>query len=279
MTLTDAITAAGMTPPPRIVPGRWLRFPGAGKGKSNRAGWCRQITPTLALYGDWSSNFSATWRDDAHRDDEVSRRLLEEARQREREFAIRQREQQANAAFAAAQLIRIALYKSHCYLERKGFPERLGLVHDKKLLIPMRDALDYSRVISVQSIAEDGEKRFLTGSRTRNAIYRIGVEPARARRIVLCEGYATGLSLDAALQRLPGPHTVIVCFSARNLEVVAENFPRAMVAADNDESRTGEMAARNTGLVWVMPPETGTDFNDLHRAHGLHIVTEVLRSP
>jgi len=277
MTLADAIAAAGMTPPHRITEGRWLRFPGVGKGKSNRAGWCRVITPTLAIYGDWSSNFSAMWKDDTHRDDATSARLLAEARTREVAFAAEQRARQSAAAVKASDLISRAVTRSHGYLVRKGFPDRKGLVHDQQLLIPMRDICEYGRVISVQMIAPNGEKKFLPGGRAKGAVYRIGAKPADARRVILCEGYVTGLSIEAALQRLPGPHSVIVCFSAGNLEYVAESYPRAVVAADNDQSATGEETAKRTGLKWTMPYEVGTDFNDLHQAMGLHVVVERMR--
>lgn len=277
MTLVEALRAVGMTPPERITTERWLRFPGCGKGKSNRAGWCRLITPTLAIYGDWSTGISDTWFDDSHRDDAESARLLTEARARERQFAEEQRRRQARAADEASALVRGALISPHPYLVRKGFPALEGLVRGGKLLIAVRDSRDYDQIISVQEIAEDGEKRFLTGSRTRGGIHRIGTPTERAKRIVLCEGYATGLSLDAALRRLEGPHAVVVCFSARNLEIVAEGLPGAVVCADNDESKTGELAARRTGLFWTMPPDVGTDFNDMHVRHGLLAVTEALR--
>lgn len=275
MTLTESIEASGMTPPLDIAPGRWLRFPGIGKGRSNRAGWCRMISPTMAIFGDWSSNVSHVWRDDNHRDDANSARLLAEARQREREFHRQQRDRQRQAADTATAMIRDAHLSTHPYLRAKGFPEQLGLVQGDKLLIPMRDVRDYDRVLSVQEIAPDGEKRFLAGGRTRGAIYRL--RHPRARRVVLCEGYATGLSLDAALKRLSGSYSVVVCFSAFNLTLVAEAFPYAFVCADNDESRTGEDAARRTGLMWAMPAEVGTDYNDLHQRSGVLAVMEALR--
>lgn len=275
MTLADAITAAGMTPPHRIAEGRWLRFPGVGKGKANRAGWCRVITPTLAIFGDWSSNFTATWRDENHRDDEESRRLLAEARAREQRFAAEQRKQQAQAADRAEAIIGQALHRSHPYLERKGFPELKGLVHDEDLVIPMRDSQDYARIISAQFISPNGEKKFLPGGRAKGAVYRMG--KPNATRLVLCEGYATGLSIDAALKRLNGSHAVLVCFSAGNLERVAHGLRNAVVAADNDHSATGEEAAKGTGLNWTMPYEVGTDFNDLHLNMGLHVVVERMR--
>lgn len=279
MTLAEAIAAAGMTPPPhrKMVEGRWLRFPGVGKGSSNRSGWCRLITPTLAVFGDWSSDFSATWHDETHVDTETAAKLLEEARARSREYARQQARRQSKAAADAEQMIRKASMATHPYLVRKGFPNLLGLVHDGKLLVPVRDATEYSRVISVQLIDAAGEKKFLPGGRTRCGVYRIGVVPARARRVVLCEGYATGLSLHAALQRLPGPYSIVVCFSAGNLELVAQYFPGALVCADHDESKRGEEAALATGLEWRMPPEIG-DFNDMHQKCGVYAVTELLRA-
>lgn len=275
MTLLDAITATGMTPPQDIALGRWLRFPGIGKGRSNRAGWCRMITPTMAIFGDWSSNVSHVWRDENHRDDATSARLLAEARQREREFHRQQRDRQQQAAITATAMIRDARLCTHPYLRAKGFPDQVGLVHDDKLIVPMRDARDYDRVLSVQQITADGDKRFLAAGRTRGAIYRL--RHPRSRQVVLCEGYATGLSLDAALKRLSGSYSVVVCFSAFNLVLVAEAFPYAAVCADNDESRTGEDAARKTGLRWCMPERAGDDFNDLHQRSGVLAVMEALR--
>lgn len=277
MTLYQAIADAGMTPPKSIVEGRWVRFPGIGKGRGNRAGWCKLITPTLGIFGDWASGLSETWRDDSHRDDERSAKLLKEAHERERRFSIQERARQAEAAQKAKKLVADAVMSGHPYLERKGFKQRAALVREGKLVIPVRDAIHYSDIISAQLIDESGEKRFLTGGRTRGGIHRLGVEPRHARRVALCEGYATGLSVDAALQRLPAAHAVIVCFSARNLELVAQKFPSAIVCADNDESGTGEKAARATGLKWLMPPEIG-DFNDMHLKYGLPAVTEMLRT-
>jgi putative DNA primase/helicase len=201
--------------------------------------------------------------------------LLAEARQRERQFAAEQRAKQASVAREAQALVRDAIISGHPYLIRKGFPDRATLVREGRLVIPVRDVDDYRQIISAQLIDENGEKRFLTGGRTRGGIHRLGA--ARASRVVLCEGYATGLSLDLALLRLSGAHAVIVCFSANNLVFVASRFPGAVVCADNDESRAGEKAADRTGLRWIMPPEIGTDFNDMHQRQGLYSVVQALR--
>ncbi len=272
MTLTDTIAAAGMTPPARIVPGRWVRFPGIGKGKSNRAGWCRLIAPTMAIFGDWSTGVSEIWRDDNHRDDEATAKLLRDAQDREKKFAAEQRARQREAAHKAQELLDAAQPMSHPYLQKKGFGHILGLVFGDHLLIPVRDVYDYS-LISLQQISPDGEKRFLQGSRARGGIHRIG----SAGKTFLCEGYATGLSLYEAAKRLHKSPAVIVCFSAGNIEMVASKFPDAVIAADHDESGVGERIARKTGLSWMMPPEAAMDFNDLHCRDGLHAVVAILR--
>lgn len=281
MRLTDAIAAAGMTPPRQLVEGRWLRFPGIGKGPANRSGWCRVIAPTLAVFGDWSSGFTQTWRDDSHQDDERSQRALRDAQDRERRFAADQRRKQARVAMDAQAMLSRAVSGTHPYLARKGFQTLVGLTLDGKLLVPVMDFERYPQVISAQLISEDGEKKFLTGGRAKGGVYRFGVAPSKARRVVLCEGYATGLSLQAALRLLPGQYSVLVCFSARNLEFVASMLPASvdcLVAADCDASRTGEETAKRTGRPWIMPAQVGRDWNDVHVADGLRAVVGALRT-
>lgn len=275
MQLREVLIASGMTPPTNILPGRWARFPGIGKGRSNRAGWCRLITPTLAIYGDWSSGLSEIWRDDTHRDDAESRRLLREARAREVEFLKQQRTKQARVAHEAALELESSILMPHAYLERKGFPELIGFVRGERLLIPMRDSARYRDLINLQQIWPDGTKRFLPGGRARGAIHRLGAP--HPWHTILCEGYATGLSVDAALSLISPSHAVVVCFSANNLVMVAERFPKAFIAADNDKSATGEESAQRTGLKWTMPYEVGTDWNDVHVNMGLHVVVERMR--
>ncbi len=287
MNLYEAIAAAGMTPPRAFTPGRWLRFPGAGKGRSNRSGWCRVITPTLAFFGDWSTGLSVEWRDEKHEDDERSRRVLEWARNKQRELVAQDLARQATVAVKAREMIDGAEISTHPYLAHKGFPLLQGLTLHGKLLVPMMDFDRYPEVINAQLIDESGGKLFLKGGRAKCAVHRLGVNQAKARRIVLCEGYATGLSVEAALRMLAGPHCVLVCFSADNLERIAAKLPRgcgAIVAADNDHPnkltglKAGEEAAKRTGFKWVMPEQIGTDFNDLHASHGIRAVMEAIRA-
>ena len=158
---------------------------------------------------------------------------------------------------------------AHPYLTRKGFPEQPGLVLNEQLLVPMYDA-DEGTLVGVQTISEDGTKKFLRGQRAKGAVHRIG----RARERWLVEGYATGLSVAAALKALRRPAEVMVCFSAGNLVEVARHGTH--VFADHDASGAGQQAAQRTGLPWAMSPTVG-DANDLHLAEGLEAVCELMR--
>jgi putative DNA primase/helicase len=281
MRLAETIAAAGMTPPKAFTPGRWLRFPGIGKGRANRSGWCRVISPTLAIFGDWSSAFTQVWRDESHRDDARSLQALRDAQERERRFAREQRAKQASVARDAQAMVSRAVPGLHPYLARKGFPSLNGLLLDGKLLVPVMDFERYPEIITAQLISEDGEKKFLTGGRAKGGVYQLGVSCLKARHVALCEGYATGLSVQSALRMITGAHCVLVCFSARNLELVASligSCVDAAICADNDLSGTGQDSAKRTGRRWVMPETAGTDYNDLHISHGIRAVLESIRT-
>jgi putative DNA primase/helicase len=91
----------------------------------------------------------------------------------------------------------------------------------------------------VQRISADGTKLFLPGGKAKGSVFFIGPLVAHERWLV--EGYATGLSVRAALRELHRDAQVVVCFSAGNLahvgRLVKELRPKAYVFADNDKRR------------------------------------------
>lgn len=161
--------------------------------------------------------------------------------------------------------------ESHPYLTRKGvhvpglriaaadlrwrlladgeWKER-WVVRKGDLLIPMHDA--GGQLVNLQRIDGSG-KWFLPGGQAKGCRFMIEGGP----RVVLCEGLATGASWHQATG-----DTVIVVFSAGNLLPVAETVRADLVAADHDESGTGERYAKATGLAYLMPPLVGHDWND-----------------
>jgi putative DNA primase/helicase len=184
-------------------------------------------------------------------------------------------EKRQQAARFAGEVIQKCRTGSHPYLDRKGFPQEVGLIdYDGRLVIPMRNIRDHRRVQSLQWIDAEGEKRFVPGGAAKAAALTLG----RGNEAWLCEGYATGLSVRAALKSLYRDCRVVVCFSAGNIaHVAAQLSGRRFVVADNDQSGTGQRFAEKTGLPWCMPPTVGHDANDMHLARGLPALASLLR--
>ena len=121
---------------------------------------------------------------------------------------------QTEAAKRAEWILSQCSLETHPYLERKGFKDEIANVWERDgvrvLLIPMRVG---RRIVGVQLIDPEGDKRFLAGQRTSGAAFIMD----NKGRNVLCEGYATALSIRAALTALKTRYTLFVCFSAGNL--------------------------------------------------------------
>jgi putative DNA primase/helicase len=220
---------------------------------------------------DWSNHEKPIiWKADGT--DAVPVTVMARDVERIRREEARRRQQ---AAQRAVEIVRSCKTKPHAYLTNKGFPLEVGLVDsEENLIIAMRDMLDYRRINSVQSITNQGEKKFLYGGAAKGSIFIIGSGEDRW----LCEGYATGLSIRAALRYMHQPSSVVVCFSASNLAHVAGAMGgRRLIVADNDQSGTGERFAASSGLPWVMPPDVGHDANDMHKAHGIPALANLLR--
>ncbi len=193
---------------------------------------------------------------------------------------------QEAAAKRAAWILHQCSIDVHPYLESKGFAEERGQVWndekagDRKLVIPMRQD---GRIVGAQTISDKAgfEKRFLFGQKTGGATYVIDNKGPKW----FCEGYATGLSVRAALQAIKTRYTLIVCFSAGNLLKVTRNHGEGFVVADHDHASTqapleggmGVKVATDSGLPFWSAGEAGMDFNDYHRKHGLFKASQALK--
>ena len=183
------------------------------------------------------------------------------------------------AADAAQKVIELCELKTHYYLNSKGLPDVVALVNDSTLIVPMRN-LETNQLQGLQSIdwlpeERRWEKKMAFGMRAKGAVLRLGNQ--RAKETFLCEGYATGLSVELALRRLRLNASVLVCFSDSNMAHVATLVTgAAFVIADNDVSMAGEKAAIRSGLPWCMGDVVGEDANDLHQRAGLMALCKLI---
>jgi putative DNA primase/helicase len=173
---------------------------------------------------------------------------------------------QKNAAGKAAFIMKSAVKEQHPYLIRKGFHDR-GLVWNGLLILPMRVG---QHLVGCQMIQEDGTKRFLSGQITKGASLVID---AKGRNI-LCEGFATGMSVRRAMKHLRERYTIHICFSAGNMLDIAKNVRDPLVVADNDPMGVAT-AKKIASRYWV--GEAGEDFNDTEQRLGTVKAAESLR--
>ena len=178
-----------------------------------------------------------------------------------------------NAALKAAILLRDCEMQNHAYLERKGFKEELGFVDvEGRLLIPMRDCIT-NDLMGVQRVEWHPDtmtytKKMQGGMKAKGAAFRIGLKTSSVTWFV--EGYATALSVSAALHKLKLNDSVMACFSDSNMVLVASMMKGdRRIFADNDKSGAGEAAAIKTGLPYCMADTVGWDANDLHTEDSL----------
>lgn len=264
------VQANGIIVPDTFTPGRWIRcktesHPRKKNGSIKLAddglvGWCQDY----AVHDE-----PITWR--------ASDGAAAMAAPIDR-TAIARRQAERRAALCEATLAARAYYErcaplrgSHPYLVSKGLGVAgcvgLRVDADGWLVIPM---LYNGKVLSLQRISPEGEKKFHFGATTKCAYYAI--ERAGAALTVLVEGFATGLTIFQAIPTC----RVIVGFNAGNLPVVADRMTRfgmGVVCADNDWE-TAARIGRNPGLdaaraaaevlgVGVAFPQcAGSDWND-----------------
>lgn len=208
----------------------------------------------------------------------------------------------ALAALGAADLWRHASREGHSpYLERKGVHgEACRYLPDGTLVIPLLryDVPREDRLRAVQRIQPDGFKTFTKGFAKSGASLRLGNVDEYTWLVMVCEGYATGLSIRMATDRqLP----VYVALDAYNLvfvvEILRKAHPKAHLlicadddwkTADHDGPNPGrnkaKQAAKTTERCDLVYPifnpatrqEKDTDFNDLHLRQGLGAVATQL---
>lgn len=165
------------------------------------------------------------------------------------------------------------------YLVAKGIGEFAPYFKEKSgtLIIPLYN-ICYKKVKTCQLIelTENNtfKKTYVIGGEASGSYCIFGREYAKYNICYICEGMATGASIFRATNRM-----VVCAMSANNLKravkEVREEYSGmyTVVVADNDESRTGEIKANESGadkvvLVPLMVGYRNMDANDYERNGG-----------
>ena len=248
--------------------GVWRRYPTEDHPRS-RNGAVKFMGDVGFVQNHATSTVVSIWKPDSPITTKVKSTYLASIRNAEDE----QRKKQHQAMQKAVGMLNGSGLSTHPYLEAKGFPDEQGNVlwqaGKPVLLIPMRVG---GNLVGLQQIDEDGVKKFLYGQRTSNAVFTFDNKGMN----VLCEGYATALSVRLAFKQMKQRYTLHVCFSAGNMAKVAAGLEPGLLIADNDASGTGQRVAEESGWKYWLSDRVGEDANDTHRRIGLFQFTQSL---
>lgn len=264
-----------------ITAGRFQHFP-TNSDVADAAGWLKVFPDGKgACFGDFRRGLSESWS--------AAKRLTADAKSgfaAAKTIALEEAAVSARAYDAERTAAALSLWSSavecdnHEYLTAKNI-RPLGGVRSAKgmLLVPAYSA--DGRLVSVERIfyvAENGVRRRIRRHLGPKAGARLVLgDLSEADVVLLCEGFATGVSLAEATGRV-----VVVTFSSSNLATVAAELRRShplarlLICGDDDSTVDGnpgrtaaEAAARKVDGFTVFPvfpstPEPGNnDFNAL----------------
>ncbi len=288
----EVMSKTGIEPPAEIIAdGDLHRFHVFGDKPRTENGWYVFHNGNLAAgaFGCWKRGVSETWSSKEYR----SLTTEEKARYTTHMDRIRrQREEEQARGSAECRKVSKEIWDkghdvqaNHPYIVAKGIkPTGIKQLNDT-LLIPVRD---YAGTLhGLQFINPDRSKRFKIGTVKAGNFFWISGD--NTGPVLICEGYATGASLNEATG-----YSVAVAFDAGNLDAVTRKLRVKMpdrtllVCADNDQWTEGNpgitkatAAARESRTLLAIPKfretETNpTDFNDLHQLEGLQAVNRFM---
>lgn len=248
---------------------------------SKKNGWYAADPDNSSIYmGDWQTGSTLSWY--------PQRAHSRKSQQKNTEQLKHQQQLRASKALDAIERARL-LYESgevvssHPYLKAKHIPPCDGLrCHSGNLLVPLFCLADNEpRVMNIQTVYPNGQKRFLKHASTKGFCFPVGDISKSVDEIYVCEGVATSITLHQVTE-----HAILAAMNAGNLYAIAcaarKRWPTAkiIIAGDDDwltEKNTGTNpgkkkaieAANAVGGYTCFPPFTRdqqsmnlTDWND-----------------
>ncbi len=259
----------GIAPTNIIADGQLHRFKDV-KGKLNYWYNLHLDGHAAGVFGDWSTGTTIKWRAEGDYQKYTDQQRADFKIEAYRVKLIQAKEQQQRQKEAAKRAAKIwantKTATAHNYLIKKQIKAHNARLHNDCLVIPI---YNQKRLVSVQFINQDGQKKMLKGGLLKASYCVIGnidtITPDST--LLICEGWATGASLFEETG-----YCVFVAFSAGNLKAIAlqvkEHYPNheIIIMGDNDYSLCGQTAATEAALSIdakvSIPPDIGTDWND-----------------
>ena len=266
-TIINAMLDNGMTPPDTLVLDGVLHRFKDESGKQN----CYYVAyvdgRAAGMIGNWKTGLKFNWKAEGNYPKLTETQRTEFKLEQQKQQHIRKAAEKLRHDKAAQKAAHIWKQSKpvtqHHYLTKKRIDHHNARLYNDALVIPI---LNKGELVSLQFIDQDGNKRFLSGSKLKGSYSQLGIydtdEP-----ILICEGWATGVSLYEATG-----NPVYIAFSANNLKAVAcyvrTLYPMndIIVMGDNDLSGVGQKAAKEAALAiggdCLIPPTLGHDWND-----------------
>lgn len=264
---------------PVIGDGKIHRYAVVGDHHGKASGWAVLHVDRdhgWGVFGSWRSGVTGTWRSGRGPMDAAERRRFSAAVRKATQLHEAERARAAEAAAVrAATLWADAIEPvAHPYLIDKHVEAHGTRELGRSLTVPLRDV--EGKLHSLEFIAPDGTKRFLTGGRKHGCMFVIGtIDPDGD--VCVAEGFATAASVFEATGK-----TSVVAFDCGNLlsvgRALRSMYPalRITFCADNDLNTAGNpglmkasAAAHAVGGTVAVPVEGFNDFNDQYRAEAI----------
>ncbi len=258
----DHLLLSGFKNLGHIVHGEITRICDADDKGTKKSGWYiyyQNETVSTGIYGSWKSpddklvwyskeekNLSMVERNEAFGQIKQAQERQQQARKKLNEEAAE------NAVKLMAELPQATI--DNPYLKRKQVKAYPNLrTKGENLIIPVYYD---GNITSTQTIKPDGEKRFMTGGKTKGGYFAIDGNDSI---VYIAEGYATGASIAEATG-----HKVYISFSAHNLfetwMAIKELYGKIIICGDNDNTCVAK--CQQIACESIFPPLEHNDFND-----------------
>lgn len=217
-------------------------------------------------YGTWSAEDKYTYMS-GNIDKEKTREAEQWIAQKQEEYRQIRIKESIEAKQKASDILSHCTKKEHIYAHNKGITPN-QLVTGNQMVVPYYD-FD-NELQTLQFIDPDGKKKFMPKGRVSGHFAILGQALVNAKKVYLCEGYATAYTVHQATNA-----TTLCCGSLNNINAVSIVLKGLYghikmylcqdvgVAADK---HAAEWQKKFNGTVHKPSSnENGYDFNDLHK--------------